>query len=179
MQKCFYFPTWEEKKDALVSLDESKIVFTEQHNIAQVGSSINHPLYSNMIQPQTTVSFEGLKDVAKAYLLTNPSDPILAKLCELTGAKAYGDYVVLEEIICYDDLIFTTGDCNIESYKEKDRLGYEEVIKYKYSLLSYGCLCGNLHNINKENLYNIFHEYSKFLRNEESKWEEVKKVLEI
>ena len=57
---------------------------------------------------------------------STPTDPVLAKFCELTGAKMYGDYVM-----------FDVDSCN------------------------------------------LFQEYSKHLRNEESKFEEIKPLLNL
>jgi hypothetical protein len=66
---------------------------------------------------------------------TTPSDPILAKLCEKSGAKMYGDYLVYNP---YNLTMFIAIDHKI---------------------------------------YNIFQEYSKFLRNEENNWNKCKIIL--
>lgn len=119
MKRCFHFPTWEEQKDVMISLDENYI-----------------------IAPQ--ISEEGFFDGnnSKKYVSLIPSDPNLAKICAVTLTMMYGDYVVIN----YDDLIY-------QQVKE-----WEKIIACRL---------------------NILREYSKFLRKEENKWEEVKAVLGI
>jgi hypothetical protein len=112
---------------------------------------------------------------AKRFTEPTPSDPILVKLCKLTGAKMYGDYVVFEEKKVY---VFAEES-------KWGRLIFLSKKHYHYTPPA------DLHPDNNLEetvsrfftfekqylLYNIFEEYSKFLRGEESKWEEVKKLV--
>jgi hypothetical protein len=66
MKKCYNIKTWEEIKDVMISLDE-RMIYRYSHS-----SSGN-------------------------IFTSTPTDPILAKLCELTGAKMYGDYLMLSK----------------------------------------------------------------------------------
>jgi hypothetical protein len=174
MKKCFYFPTWEEGSQVALRLDESSLFF-----------------------------LEGNYDIP----LTTTSDPILAKLCELTGAKMYGDYVVFDDnnvavrrkffwseisflnmevdyLCSYSLCIMETDSAVVQTYKLEKKTCDE------------GCCCMRLKYFNiglrtidelpKEIMEheetvceNIFHEYSKFLRKEENKLEEIAKVLDI
>ncbi len=135
---------------------------------------------------------------------STPTDPILTKLCELTGAKMYGDYIVLDDI----ENILLTGDIvrilytnwlskdsddtrTLEEYLEskshtgiacnKDFETYLIFAGYdKYSGDNY--ITRSIHegkHGRKRITGNIFQEYSKFLRQEENKWEEVKELINL
>jgi hypothetical protein len=175
MKKCFYFPTWEEQKYIMISLDENYI---DNYKIP----------YDKYIKQST------------------PSDPILAKLCELTGAKMYGDYVVLREKKCYApnkelEAVFVK-DGDILRLPSFNNLGQSQTIivnteyiiqpNKQLELYSEGTqyVRGRSYRGEKYNEYfypkqeqhrlgNIFQEYSKFLRGEENKFEEVKKILNL
>ncbi len=73
MKKCYNIKTWEEQKDAMISLSEKHITISKIYNKGCSGE-----FFSNEYIDKST-----------------PNDPILAKLCELTGAEMYGDYVIL------------------------------------------------------------------------------------
>jgi hypothetical protein len=210
MKKCFYFPTWEEQQNITLSLNEQHIGidgsfdFLEdcgmQTNLEHCIEYIPHRIHS---------------------------DPILAKLCKLTGAKMYGDYVVFkpEKNIYYYKLKEIVE--NLLNFKDKiikqeyDSSNYqkeltdiflndnkENVVKlawYPYSTINH-----NIQKLNKEELkeylekeeYNIellnkkvcginqlkqltisifdlFQEYSRFLRGEENKFKEIAENLDI
>lgn len=126
---------------------------------------------------------------AKRFTESTPSDPILAKLCELTGAKMYGDYVVLDKIDLYS--LYTlwnkydrfSGDL-IEMDSREFGCGCNQKFEHCKGCLK---LCNKILEKNwsdsdsnyytNETICNVLEEYSKFLRNEESKWEEVKKIV--
>jgi hypothetical protein len=161
------------------------------------------------------------------FLQSTPTDPILSKLCDLTGAEMYGDYVMLNYFDKYKvgDIITQNTSYDIEEiptgYYKRDAEHVEYSIKYligygkiKYSVIGFSCRdyfadllwCKNLNShyqtaftIDKNNIFendfqrepseknrvvtediiNIFEEYSKFLRGEENKWEEVKELLNL
>jgi hypothetical protein len=104
MNKIYYFPTWEEQKNIMISLDESyitlkcRVIKDENGDIL----GINNKWIKNV------------KRGAKLYICENSSfslsianDPILAKLCELTEAKMYGNYLVYNP---YNLTMFITID---------------------------------------------------------------------
>lgn len=134
----------------------------------------------------TPITSNTLRD-AKRFTQSTPSDPILAKLCELTGAKMYGDYIVV----------------NVSAKNEKvgDLFSYQEGRYITYSLIK---LCDQYHDEqsllvlklfpcpscwkdglplgnHRKDVFvcNIFEQYSLFLQEKENKWEEVRKVLDL
>jgi hypothetical protein len=240
MKKCFKFSTWEEQKDVMISLDNDFIIAPRAgYNwvFFNTGNNIEQSVHGQYVS------------------LSTPSDPILTKLCELTGAKIYGDYVVLKEKECrprnnefyifvydgdvfinmknsgmgfrektntiilntnqlyniYDNNSFQTyifenihnydsffpncADIDLEITKIKENP--ESILDARQSVYMPKTEANKFKEIIKEkdrkffeiqyferiapsgyNKYcNIFQEYSKFLRNEESKWEEVKKIV--
>lgn len=84
MKKCFKFSTWEEQEDFIMSVNESYIAFVEEERY-----NITRHEFGEMCSTRTKV--EKIKQ-------STPRDLILQKLCELTGAKMYGDYVVFTEV---------------------------------------------------------------------------------
>jgi len=164
---------------------------------------------------------------------STPSDTILAKLCELTGTKIYGDHLILGErrlfyknteivkkaildyyiknkTIFYLDYDFclllgrflerkdvrefannpSQIDRDIRWFKEQFR-GYPffnfDLDNVEISEVE-DLLNKQLNKENKVSLYcqlkneqilseDLFHEYSKFLRKEENKWEKISQVL--
>lgn len=194
MKKCYHFPTWEEQKDAMISLDEKTILFVNavKTNLYGLTQIIEHNQDSLIIAKK--IARDGLETMIIEQ--STPSDPILAKLCELTGAKMYGDYIVLdcffqktrflEHFIgdlckCVISFIVTKEDKEYICIAKKDNnisnhFGYYTIRKKEQlPILDYMGACDRFEDIIK--IYNIFQEYSKFLRKEESKWEEVKKIV--
>jgi hypothetical protein len=188
--------------------------------------------------------------IGEEHKLTTPSDPILAKLCEKSGAKMYGDYLVLRQkavrndyvmdgdvllytknsglCFCYKDYEFILNTDMI--YCKNDQMCINDKINHSNGEYDFRLNCPNLEeeiekikqNPNfildpRQSVYmskkgedklkkdieqksktffemkyferiapsgynkycNIFEEYSKFLRNEESKFQELKKVLDL
>ena len=146
---------------------------------------------------------------------STPTDPVLAKLCELTGAKMYDDYLLLDiiEVTYREDTILEnighhliTGDIVRILYtpwlsqNQNDTRTLEE---YLESISETGVACqkdlktyfvfkgiDTYYDYTRKPIYegkhgkkriigNIFHEYSKHLRNEENKFEEIKKLLNL
>lgn len=180
MKKCYYFPTWEEQKCVLIDIDNDYIMVNKS-GLSDFCNSIEYDIIKK------SKSFE-------RFFLETPSDPILQKLCELTGAKMYGDYIVLNDFIA-----------TLQAYQQKElkeytlytgaiiEIGvYDRYVGYQTSEARYK-IVNNRHNfqyvedyclINSSDngykyLLNIFEEYSKFLRKEENKWGEAKKILKI
>lgn len=127
---------------------------------------------------------------AKRFTESTPSDLILAKSCELTGAKMYGDYIVLPSFT-YENKIYHAGDLVGEGMRyDKNDFDISEE-EYPFGAYKYGVkifsFCAELSSFT--NIYeggetgawdfkcNIFEEYSKFLRGEDNKWEKVKKLV--
>ena len=138
---------------------------------------------------------------------STPTDPVLAKLCELTGAKMYGDYIVLS---CFtgigetlaDYIVYTQGDV-YKILMQQDKLieqrNHVDYIDGKitdspltvmigfynghHDLIGDGD--GYYRDIRSgdisilEYLNNAFEEYSKHLRSEENKFEEIKQLLNL
>jgi len=182
MKKCFYFPTWKEEKQCImISLDYSCIFIS---NIE--GKTVYNKL-TRMIDCDYYCDSEAIEQ-------TTPSDPILAKLCEKTGAKMYGDYIVLDKINLY-----CRGNYN--EWNKYNRFSGDLI---EYDSRECGCMCnqkfehckGCLKLCNKEyekawycynssdwftneTICNILQEYSKFLRNEENKWLELKDLIDL
>jgi hypothetical protein len=126
MKKCYYFPTWEEKLTAMISIDEQCLMLLNCHDVfTKFNTYYDTPI----------------GEIIKYYKNIVPNDRVLYKLCELTGAKMYGDYVMFDFFL------------------------FNEIVD-------------NLNRIQAEAI-NYFQEYSKYLRNEENKWEEVKKFLDL
>ena len=177
MKKCYYFPTWKEQKDVMISLDEKTILFVNavKTNLYALTQIIEHNQDSLIIAKK--IARDGLETMIIEQ--STPSDPILAKLCELTGAKMYGDYMILdEELMGWID--YTVGDVltsnlvddnydKIADIKLLNQVRHESTGYYSSIFLETPT--------NDGYKLNIFQEYSKFLRNEESKWEEVKKIV--
>ena len=221
MNECVYFPTWEEKKDVMISLDEKTIDIPfakERFNLSKSQEWISHDImevrlehsldydrvYSGTLKkikgssvhsqskeefneyqnkyPRFTEDFEKLYMTDKVefreidrtdwirYKQSASSDPILAKLCELKGAKMYGDYIILKNEV--GAIYHITGSAGLtreqwsfidedglHHNRQKDISTWQDAVYSKYT--------------------NIFYEYSKFLRGEENKFEEVRKVLGI
>jgi hypothetical protein len=135
MKKCYYFPTWEEEKNVLLSLDESCILVYPTNTVdPEEDFNLSHKLNQMVAfnDSDTWIDFE----------LSTSCDPILAKLCKLTGAKMFGE----------------------------EKFGYYIIIKDNSA---------DIIDITENKTYNVFQEYSKFLRNEENKFKEVKKIYYI
>jgi hypothetical protein len=244
MKKCFYFPTWEEREDVMISLDEKTIdipfakngfnLTKDQEFANHIEVELSHSLdydkvYRGNLQkigastrsqskqefeehqnkyPRFTENFDKLYmdsrvEFIEGYRAKNirfnkstPSDPILAKLCELTGAKMYGDYVVLSSAII-KNTIETEDECFGEDvtvfggdiYEDEELTKYLAAKRNNYDFdFNTMCMIDINDNIEINNpgdyaikyeiLYcNIFQEYSKFLSNEENKWEELRVLL--
>lgn len=74
MKKCFYFPTFEEELDFVISNDANYI-------------AIRFRGYNSALD-KIGLLFDEVRHKSR------PSDPIKQTLSKLTGAKWYGDYVV-------------------------------------------------------------------------------------
>ena len=178
MKKCFYFPTWREEKDVMVSLDENYLIMCDilKRNLNNI---------TMFIVDYPNFSIDG-------YAQSTPSDPILAKLCEMIGAKMYGEYVTLESFYYIKgERQIDMGDMFIYDISYTDDIG----VSIPYYDTYYACFDNAKYNIKKEDeeIYksflsysddeskttNIFHEYSKFLRKEENRWEEVKELINL
>ena len=147
MKKCYYFPTWEEQEDVLISLGEKRI-----YPKSSTPDGIKM-IYSPIALGEFLINYKVLE--------STPFDPILAKLCELTGAKMYGDYIVYSN----------PENCIVKYYTKQDKSEYI-ISDYKHNLT-----WSSIKFYGFELHIDPFHEYSKFLRKEENKWEEIKKVL--
>ena len=99
MKKCYYFPTWEEQKCVLIDIDNDYIMVNKS-GLSDFCNSIEYDIIKK------SKSFE-------RFFLETPSDPILQKLCELTGAKMYGDYIVLNDFIA-----------TLQAYQQKELKEY-------------------------------------------------------
>lgn len=173
MKKCYYFPTWVDISDNVcISCDEKSIYVQPKELFVTKGDAIISLSHNDLVKCDTryeddaisnnclniskvhhAYTINGLKyeedsltpiasntlGHAKRFTESTPSDPILANLCELTGAKMYGDYVV-------------------------------------FSFFKFNDIADNLNQL-QENAVEYVEEYSKFLRNEESKWEKVKEIV--
>ena len=190
MKKCFNFPSWNEVDNVLLHRNEESIFVIDDNRYTVKEFSIN----KTDKEPECKIGF--------TYELSIPSDPILAKLCELTGAKMYGDYIVLEkallqtnQYVIQGDYIDHRNDGNYficikhprfvaHSYGKKTNYWNTEFLfygkRYTYAL-EFGeePFMDAVSNGKTQIIGNIFHEYSKFLRKEENKWEECKMILEI
>jgi len=83
MKKCFHFSTWEEidGNNFIISGNNKFIVINNEDQFADHGSNVFTNNYGCQEHQST------------------PSDPILAEICKLTGAKMYKDYVVLDGVV--------------------------------------------------------------------------------
>ena len=115
--------------------------------------------------------FDEIENREKGISQLTPPDPILAKLCELTGAKMYGDYVVLNEIKndYFNNDTVTVGDIMYFDYITGD-------VSDNYVLA-----CTNVQDYEFYNHVedNVFEEYSKYLRKAPHHWQSYKKILKI
>ena len=196
MKKCFDFPTWKEIRSAIISLDEDFILVPKKGLDS---------VYFN-----TGNDFE--QSAHGQYLsLSVPIDQTLVKLCELTGAKMYEDYIVLQEnqgAITEKYSFNCVGDASFKDYyvdyyyktylscfEDEINLDFKIIKRYeltrdKNHTCKEGCkkFFNQLGEVSIEDLEdghrsrdavigNIFEEYSKFLRKEESKWEEIKEIF--
>jgi hypothetical protein len=211
MKKCYYFPTWEEKKDVMISLDNEEIFFKER-------TSFYSPIDGNI-----TITYE----ITEQFKQSTLSDPILAKLCELTGAKMYDDYIVLkpekniyyckskkivENLLNFKDKIikeeydfsnyqkeltdiflndnkenvvklawypYSTINHNIQKLNKEELKEYLEKEEYNIELLNKK-VCGiNQLKQLTISIFDLFQEYSRFLRGEENKFKEIAENLDI
>ena len=131
MKKCYNIKTWEEQKYVLIDLSEKNILIPTYHlterkleKMQEWYGKINDMF--DLINAECSIKSDN--QLTAKIQKSTPTDPVLARLCELAGAKMYDDYVVFQ-------------DC--------------------------------------ENDYKVFEEYSKHLRNEENKFEEIKKLLNL
>jgi hypothetical protein len=152
MKKCYYLPTWEAKKDVMIDFDEKYIVMSDCKKSLK-----------DIFDTQNSNNQDNLGVIDKII----PSDPILAYLCEITGAEMYGDYIALEENIdwFYAGGIRTLGDI----------IGF----KCDFSPTFFHVVAKHGIYLNREKVTsnpieyfegNVFKEYYKFLRGEENKF---------
>lgn len=166
MKQCYNIKTWEEQKNVMISLNEKEIFYQK---------TVWNPTKTKLLKRNIYIQ------------QSTPTDPILAKLCELTGAKMYEDYIILEEAT-YMDAKVLIGDIYVY-YTIREW----EVFRYYIILIDKIIGSYNSYEIplEKEEYFkpliekpgesntNIFEEYSKFLREEENRWEEVKNILKL
>lgn len=132
MEKCYNIKTWEDITDRTTISVKQDCIFI----VHKDGAGVDFFTDSGDCVEKKLSTFEMLKrmidhdDACRNSVIkqSTPTDPVLATLCKLTGAKMFDDYVVFQ-------------DC--------------------------------------ENDYKVFEEYSKHLRNEENKFEEIKKLLNL
>jgi hypothetical protein len=160
MKKCFYFPAWEEIKGSHfnVSGDEERIG----------------------VYPKTTV-YPGMfctLQSQRCFEKSIPSDPILAKLCKLTGAKIYKDYVVLE-LVSREYTALTGEPGTIYHITGRQGLTTEQwcIIDSDGDNRGYN-LC-TWHDAEYRKHTNIFDEYSKFLRKQDNQFQEFATLFNI
>ncbi len=101
---------------------------------------------------------EGTYDIAQSI----PSDPTLAEICNATGAKMYGDYVV-----------YSDENCIFKYYTRKDRSEWFESIWRKNLIYS------SIRFYEAELYIDPFFEYSKSLCYEANQLEKVKYLLNL
>lgn len=85
MKKCFYFPNWDDCTKA-----------------AWFSSDLNNLM---IIKDPIIIAHKGRIDNATTYKFTAFENPFLQKLCEMTKAKMYGDYVVFDDNADIDKII--------------------------------------------------------------------------
>ena len=186
-KKCFHFPSWKEKKDVMVSLDNEKLIML------------------NDLQYETPRDI-GIDDCIRDNYTnkSTPSDPIFQKyplLLELQkklGFDVYGEYVVLikEDKYLEGDFYtqknkghyaFLTNRTNPD-HNNIFFSGFQETLKRERNniLISTRIVNGfillNTQGLRDLDLYqgNIIKELSKYYRGEENKFEEVvRKVLGV
>jgi hypothetical protein len=132
MKKCYNIKTLEDITDRTTIGAKEDCIFI----VHQAGSVYDFVTDSGDCVEKKLSTFEMLErmidhdDACRNSVIkqSTPTDPVLARLCELTSAKMYEDYVAFEDY---------------------------------------------------ENYYEAFEEYSKHLRNEENKFEEIKKLLNL
>jgi hypothetical protein len=156
MKKCYNIKTWEEQKDAMISLSEKYITISKIYNKGCSGEFFNNEYIDK----------------------STPTDTILAKLCELTGAKMYGDYIIINNR--YYMTHSESGDLFYGDIVSVGFGGYP-IPGYYYDLrvIGGGYPLQDCRHFIEKKAGNIFEEYSKFLRQEENKWEESKKLLNL
>jgi hypothetical protein len=156
-KRCFCFSTWKEQKDVMISLDGEFIAF--KSDIDNIKDNVLDFVENSLDKDSLSIYFNSLstrgygseksniqkiideKDFTNFIEKSIPQDEILQKLCEKTGVKMYGDYVL-------------------------------------FSFMKFNDFAKNLNDCQEEAMY-YFEQYSKFLRGEENKFEEVKKFLDI
>jgi hypothetical protein len=102
MNKIYYFPTWEEQNSVLISLNDDYIMINNS-GLSDFCNSIEYDIISK-------------KKRFDKFFLETTNDPILAKLCEESGAKMYGDYVVMRDGSA--DVIDITEDKTYNAFEE-------------------------------------------------------------
>jgi len=156
MKKCYNIKTWEEIEDVTISLDEKYISIITTYNKGCSGE-----FFSNKYIDKST-----------------PTDPILAKLCELTGAKMYEDYIIIN-----NRYYMTHSESGDLFYGDIVLVGFggHPIPYYSYDLrvIGGGYPLQDCRHFIEKKAGNIFEEYSKFLRGEENKWEQVKELLNL
>lgn len=210
MKKYYNIKTGEEQKsynglcatdhiNVTISFDESYISFNSYTKIDQD--------FIDKSQDFLDRHGDYYHNTSKKIERSTPTDPILARLCELTRGKMYGDYVVLS---CFtgigktlaDQIVYTQGDVYkilMQQDKPIEQRNHVDYIDGKITdtplTLMIGFYNGNHDLIGDgvgyyrdirsgdisilEYLNNAFEEYSKHLRNEENKFEEIKQLLNL
>ena len=101
MKKCYNIKTWEDITDRTTIGAKEDCIFI----VHKDGSADDFVTDSGDCVEKKLSTFEMLKrmiDHDDAYLnlaikQSTPTDPVLARLCKLTGAKMYGDYVAFQD----------------------------------------------------------------------------------
>ena len=101
MKKCYNIKTWEDITDRIMIGAKKDCIFI----VHKDGSVYDFFTDSGDDVEKKLSTFEMLERMIyhdDAYLnlaikQSTPTDPVLAKLCELTGAKMYDDYVMFQD----------------------------------------------------------------------------------
>lgn len=196
MKKCFYFPSWKKCKDVMINLDESYII---SERLPSFNGS-EDLIYNQQSAPSDLI----LSKLCQLTGIKMYSDYVIFKEYDYYHFSA-GNYIkkyFKENIFILDEdgqntlnkeaIINKVEQMNniLQKYSFNNKhdfysITYEDVNKHATypSINDFNdkidrCVENNWYKgrISKEHL---FEQYSKFLRNEESEWEEIKEVLDI
>lgn len=229
MKKCYNIKTWEDITDRITIGAKGDCIFIVHYD----GSIEDFFTDSGDCVEKKLSTFEMLErmidhdDACRnlAIKQSTPTDPVLAKFCELTGAKIFGDYAVLDfleiktsesqearscpslqgdvfnqelfgkkykYIFCNKEIYYTDTSHIKGFYYHCIDSELKRDIGHILNDLTHACI--DLETSTKEKTtwvrylrshrcidfnFNVFEEYSKHLRNEENKFEEIKKLLNL
>lgn len=211
MKKCYNIKTWEDitvrttigaKEDCIFIVHKDGSV---DDFVTDSGDYVEKKLSTFEMLERMIDHDDACRNLAIKQ--STPTDPVLAKLCELAGAKMYDDYVILS---CFfgigetlaDEIVYTQGNIykilmqQDRPIEQRNRVDYiDGKITDTPSTVMIGFYNGNHELIGDGGGYyidirqgsisiicylnNAFEEYSKHLRNEENKFEEIKKLLNL